>query len=284
MNSLRSRFFLVYLLTILVFMLALTGSCFGGEIPLKTDAFLVSPGTHVSAQTVVSIPVPRERVFESYLELEVVANSDIYLEVGCFFDSEYFVLDNNFITKGSNIVRLDITRGMVESYESGISLLDLALMKRDLPEVDGGSWFAIQDCAAQDVCGKVFIQSLPAYSVADKKAGISRRLRDHGHGETFSAEQQTKVANRSLMIAPNPFNPSTEIIFYNAVEEEVGVEVFDLRGAHVATIAREIFPVGENHIHWDGRYDGGANASSGLYFVKVVKQSGVETGRMLLVR
>lgn len=267
-----------------VFVSAMIGACMGEEVTLAPGAFVVSPGTQISVETVVAIPVPREQVFESFVELEVSTNANIQLEVGCFFDSEYFVLDNHVLVEGMNSVKLDVTRGVAESIAAGVVELDIALVKRSPTGIEDETWFAVECSGDNGSCAKVYYQSFPSYSQEDKVRVRSKRLRGEEENRAQSDEKPTELANRSVVVAPNPFNPSTAIIFYNIVEEGVAIEVFDVRGSHIATVTRAVYPTGEHRVKWNGKNDSGANAASGLYFVRVKKESGVEVGRMLLVR
>jgi hypothetical protein len=79
---------------------------------------------------------------------------------------------------------------------------------------------------------------------------------------------------------PNPFNPSTTIKFTLPAASIVSLNVYDVLGKHVATLA-------------DGRYDAGsftatfdgAQLNSGVYFYTFRVSNGfVQTGRMLLLK
>lgn len=286
MNAVYSESVRVFRLVSIVGVLisAMIGACRAEEVILAPGAFVVPPGTQIFVETVVSLPIPREQVFESFVELEITTNANIQLEVGCFFDSEYFVLDNHVLAQGENSIKIDVTRGVAESTAAGAVELDIALVKRSPNGSEDESWFAVE-CGGDDgSCARAYYQSFPSYSSEDKSLVMSKRLRGEQESQTLSDERSTELADRSVVIAPNPFNPSTEIIFYNSVEEGVAIEVFDVRGSHIATVTRSVYPPGKNHVQWNGKNDSGMNVASGLYFVRVQKDSGIEVGRMLLMR
>ena len=47
---------------------------------------------------------------------------------------------------------------------------------------------------------------------------------------------------------PNPFNPSTEIVFSIGSSEQVGVKIFDLRGHLVADLGAHTFESGQHSV------------------------------------
>ena len=66
---------------------------------------------------------------------------------------------------------------------------------------------------------------------------------------------------------PNPFNGSTQISFDLPKSSHVKVEIFDLLGRNLATLANREFNAGPHILSWDGSDSGGNSVSSGLYFV-----------------
>lgn len=76
---------------------------------------------------------------------------------------------------------------------------------------------------------------------------------------------------------PNPFNPSTVIEFELPARSRVRIEVFNINGQIVATIADRTFPAGHNEISWEGNI-GESAAATGIYFYRLT------TNRQSLVR
>jgi hypothetical protein len=68
---------------------------------------------------------------------------------------------------------------------------------------------------------------------------------------------------------PNPFNPSTTISFTLPVAGDVELQVFDVLGRSVATIARGALPAGYHSVIWDGLAAGGAPVGSGVYLYRL---------------
>jgi len=93
--------------------------------------------------------------------------------------------------------------------------------------------------------------------------------------------------NRTALIGnfPNPFNPSTVILY--ELEGDVGIrlQVFDVAGRVVRTLENgSIGSAGRNEAHWDGRDNSGKSVSAGIYFFRLEAGSYSETKRMVLVK
>ncbi len=87
--------------------------------------------------------------------------------------------------------------------------------------------------------------------------------------------------------APNPFAAAagTAIKFRLPVASEARLEVFDVRGALVRTLADGRFEAGEHAVTWDASDFGGRPVARGVYFYRLaVPGRYVETRRMVLTR
>ena len=83
---------------------------------------------------------------------------------------------------------------------------------------------------------------------------------------------------------PNPFNPSTSIGFVLDRGADVRVEVYDLRGRRVRTLADGPLAAGAHDVRWDGRDDAGRAAVSGVYLYRVHAGATILNGRMVLAK
>ncbi|MCK4409831.1 MAG: T9SS type A sorting domain-containing protein, partial [Candidatus Eisenbacteria sp.] len=72
-----------------------------------------------------------------------------------------------------------------------------------------------------------------------------------------------------LSLAPNPFNPSTEVCFETRGSGQVTMEIYDVSGRRVGTVPLGLVEPGLHHVRWDGRDARGHNVSSGVYFVRL---------------
>ena len=64
---------------------------------------------------------------------------------------------------------------------------------------------------------------------------------------------------------PNPFRGTTVITFDLPVETALTLEVFDLLGRRVATVAQASYPAGRHGVEWDLRDGNGARVRPGVY-------------------
>ena len=83
---------------------------------------------------------------------------------------------------------------------------------------------------------------------------------------------------------PNPFNPRTTVSYTVPARGRVTVAVYDLRGAHVATLFEGERPTGAYSVEWDGRSAGGASVSSGVYFARIEQNGASRTKKMVLLK
>jgi flagellar hook assembly protein FlgD len=83
---------------------------------------------------------------------------------------------------------------------------------------------------------------------------------------------------------PNPFNPSTDILFSLPRDADVDLRIYDVAGRLVKTLVAARRPAGAHRERWDGRDDAGRGAASGVYFVRLRADGATEIKPMTLVR
>jgi len=83
--------------------------------------------------------------------------------------------------------------------------------------------------------------------------------------------------------APNPFSNSTKIAFYLPNKTNVTLEVLDIYGNVVKTLANRQFE-GRNEIEWNGLDNDGNKVSSGTYIYRLAAGDEIRTGKMTVVR
>lgn len=74
---------------------------------------------------------------------------------------------------------------------------------------------------------------------------------------------------------PNPFNPSTSIAFTLQERGEIALQIYNVSGQLVRTLAQESRPAGRHEVRWDGRNSLGREVASGKYWYRL--QSGTRT-------
>ena len=80
-------------------------------------------------------------------------------------------------------------------------------------------------------------------------------------------------------IYPNPFNPVTNIIYGLPEYTNVQIIVYDLSGKQVTTLVNEFQAPDYYSVNWNAD-----NYPSGVYFVKMVAGSYINTHKMMLVK
>ncbi|MGB6647354.1 MAG: FlgD immunoglobulin-like domain containing protein, partial [Bacteroidota bacterium] len=68
---------------------------------------------------------------------------------------------------------------------------------------------------------------------------------------------------------PNPFNPTTNISFSLPQQEHVKIEIYNVLGDLVKTLADQVFAPGTIAITWDGMDDNGTMVASGMYIYRL---------------
>ncbi len=83
---------------------------------------------------------------------------------------------------------------------------------------------------------------------------------------------------------PNPFNPSTTIRFSLERAAHVKLEVYNVLGQKVRTLANGRFAQGVHAETWDGRNESGYPAASGVYIYRLEAEGLVSARKMILIK
>ena len=83
---------------------------------------------------------------------------------------------------------------------------------------------------------------------------------------------------------PNPFNPSTRIVYDVAAPGPVKLSIYDARGREVRTRVAQSQTAGRYEQIWQGRDDAGTQVASGLYIVRLVADGVSETRKIVLTQ
>ena len=78
---------------------------------------------------------------------------------------------------------------------------------------------------------------------------------------------------------PNPFNPSTQIVFSLKRSDHIRLDVYDVAGHRLTTLAEDRYSSGEHVVIWDA-----GSQPSGVYFYRLTTNFGVLTRKMLLIK
>ena len=83
---------------------------------------------------------------------------------------------------------------------------------------------------------------------------------------------------------PNPFNPNTQIAFNLPHKALVTLNVYNVLGRKVTTLADETLSQGSYVAEWDGRSSSGQPSASGTYFYRLETEDFVQTKKMVLLK
>ncbi len=88
----------------------------------------------------------------------------------------------------------------------------------------------------------------------------------------------------ALTAYPNPFNPDVSISFSLAKSEAAKVEIFNLRGQKVNTLADGRLASGKHVLIWNGKDERGNSVASGIYFARIKTKSQTRAIKMMLMK
>jgi endo-1,4-beta-xylanase len=105
-------------------------------------------------------------------------------------------------------------------------------------------------------------------------------MREYIASVTTSVEGQEVAATFVLFgNYPNPFNPTTQITYQLSATSDVRLDVYDILGRHVRTLASGLQPAGHHSVTFDA-----SNLSSGVYLYRLQAGGASATKRMLLIK
>ncbi len=108
------------------------------------------------------------------------------------------------------------------------------------------------------------------------------------HVEPYTAlTDAVKLLPKNLVLEqnfPNPFNATTNIRFALPEKQRIKIEIFNVQGQKVCTLADQVFTAGFHSIKWDGRNWEGKSLPSGLYLYRLHTRDRVLICKLLLVR
>lgn len=96
---------------------------------------------------------------------------------------------------------------------------------------------------------------------------------DQGPGQFFLSQNH-----------PNPFNPSTKLVYNLPQNSHVRIIVYDMYGKKIRTLVDERKSAGQNSIAWDGKNEKGQAASSGHYIIRMDADNYSKTRKVILAR
>jgi len=93
---------------------------------------------------------------------------------------------------------------------------------------------------------------------------------------------QTPIS--SLIVYPNPFNPSTTLAFSTPKSIDVSIDLYNIKGQKVRNLHRGMLPGGNHQLVWDGKDNSGKGVGSGIYFARINAGSYIKNVKMVLMK
>ncbi len=135
---------------------------------------------------------------------------------------------------------------------------------------------------------EVYDAAGPALGVQKVDGVVSLDSRVPNGGEDVNPGSSLPKAFALAQNSPNPFNPSTTISYQIPEDAGSGVRftmnVYDLRGHLVKTLAEGFKAPGVYQVFWDGTSNSGQKVSSGVYFYRFSSDRYNATRKMVMLK
>lgn len=83
---------------------------------------------------------------------------------------------------------------------------------------------------------------------------------------------------------PNPFNPSTNLIFNLSKREKISIRIYNILSEEIFHFADREYEAGRHEVTWEGKDQSGIKVSSGVYFYSISTVDEIKTGKMILAK
>jgi len=132
------------------------------------------------------------------------------------------------------------------------------------------------------------IMSMPAVAAGDAGASPLESI-FHGFGQFTGdlAIGDVDIAPKEFALHPNfpnPFNPSTKIVYDLASQSDVRLEIYNLMGQKVNTLVSANQSVGRHTVTWNATDQFGREVSAGVYLYRLYTAEKVFTRKMILMK
>jgi len=122
-------------------------------------------------------------------------------------------------------------------------------------------------------------------TISTSPRGESRPISTNVVVPTSADDMTTSLLSTKLITAyPNPFNPTTTILFDIANPDHVTIGVYNIKGQIVKTLASGEYNEGRHSVVWNGDDSAGRNVGSGVYFYRMTTTDYVSMRKMILMK
>lgn len=115
----------------------------------------------------------------------------------------------------------------------------------------------------------------------DPGANVVTTACESGHASAYelSGGFEHEVRTGLQLTRPNPFRGTAEIVFALASEAQVTLEVYNVAGRKITTLADRTYTAGTHSVYWEA-----GDAPSGVYFCRMTADGVAEARRMILLK
>jgi hypothetical protein len=184
-------------------------------------------------------------------------------------------LYRNELASGNHWLELDLHGTVTNRAAIGTRVEVFTPGRLQTREVSGGSGYRSQDMltlhfglGAADTA-HVRIHWLSGAVKDTTFLQVNRRKTMYEIVPSMAVPRDGSMPNALAAAFPNPFVRRTSIMFDLAAPTDVRLEILDLQGRVVRTLADGTRPAGRHTAEWDGRDRNGAPVAEGLYFARI---------------
>ena len=94
----------------------------------------------------------------------------------------------------------------------------------------------------------------------------------------------TEINSFNLSNYPNPFNPTTTINFSIPDESKVKIEIYNIKGQKIITLANSKYRTGCHQVIWNGNDENNKSVGSGVYFYNIQTANNAMMKKCLLLK
>ena len=99
---------------------------------------------------------------------------------------------------------------------------------------------------------------------------------------TVGINNPDAIGNSALTVSPNPVVDATNISFSLPESQQLTVEIFNIMGEKIVTLADGTMPAGEHQLKWDTENTAGLKVASGFYFCTIRSANHSQTVKLLV--
>jgi hypothetical protein len=150
---------------------------------------------------------------------------------------------------------------------------------------EAGPWTRIETVRTHE--GEATVVELDQSVVPGESCWYRLVSREAGQDRVVAAPIEVSAAVGSafglIAVGPNPSRGPVDVEFALARQASIGVDVLDIQGRSVASLARGIWPAGQHHVEWSGS-SGRVALGPGVYLVRYRYPGGQEFRRVICAK